>query len=297
MKVSLSVFGAARSPLSAEIPVIYIVHGFLSNASNMTGLKNLLSPLLPNATIHCFNYDWKQSVLLSGAELAHSIFGNPDKERPLVLVGHSMGGLVSRVANVILSDPSGFATQVPFLSYSGYQDDINFIKSYAFAAMPKRKVSGVVTLAAPNSGAMLQGQLSSYMALIHWATNQVSSFRHPSVQDLTTDRLFRLLQQYTSSTPVFSISGSKMNRFSTGAGQILRVSGKLGLNLTLPHDLVVEDLSVDLTKSILPNESTNHGNASYMHLRAYEDCTDVTHSSIHNNQVVAEYIVDFVSRC
>ena len=297
MKVSLTTFGAARSPVSAEKPVIYVVHGFLSDATSMAGLKSLLDALLPKAAIHCFGYNWKQSVLLSGAELAHTIFGDLDQERPLVLVGHSMGGLVSRIANVILSDPSAFAAQVPFLSYFGYQDDINFIKSYSFAAMSKRKVSGVVTLATPNSGAMLQGQLSSYMALIHWAANNVSSFRHPSVQDLTTDRLFRLLQHFTSSTPVLSISGSKMNRFSTGAGQILKVSGKLGLNLTVPHDLVVEDVSVDLAKSILPNESTHHGTVPYLHLRAYEDCTDVTHSSIHNNQLVAEYIVDFISRC
>ena len=117
------------------------------------------------------------------------------------------------------------------------------------------------------------------------------------MQDLTTDRLFRLLQYFGTSTPVLSISGSKVNRFTTGAGQIVRSASKLGLNLTLPHDLVVEDVSVDLSKSILPNEVIHHGNALYLHLRAYEDCTDVTHSSIHNNQVVADYIADFVSRC
>ena len=58
-----------------------------------------------------------------------------------------------------------------------------------------------------------------------------------------------------------------------------------------------EMISVDLTTSILPNESTHHGTVPYLHLRAYEDCTDVTHSSIHNSQLVAEYIGDFVSRC
>jgi hypothetical protein len=144
---------------------------------------------------------------------------------------------------------------------------------------------------------MLQGQVSSYMALVQWAVNRAASFRHPSVQDLTTDRLFRLLQHFPTSTPVLSISGSKVNRFTTGAGQIVRSASKLGLNLTLPHDLVVEDISVDLSKSILPNEVIDHGNAIYLHLRAYENCTDVTHSSIHNNQVVADYIADFASRC
>jgi hypothetical protein len=269
----------------------------MSNAGNMVDLETLLRQLLPNATINCFRYDWKQSVLRSGAELANAGFNDAGEQKPLIFVGHSMGGLVSRVANVILSKPADFAALVPFLSSIDYQDDINAVKAYRFGLKMKRRVNGIVTLATPNSGAMLQGQVSSYMALVQWAVNRAASFRHPSVQDLTTDRLFRLLQHFPTSTPVLSISGSKVNRFTTGAGQIVRSASKLGLNLTLPHDLVVEDISVDLSKSILPNEVIDHGNAIYLHLRAYENCTDVTHSSIHNNQVVADYIADFASRC
>ena len=297
MRVDLSTFGPARLPLWAEAPVIYISHGFLSNAGSMGNLQNLVQSVLPKAKIQCFNYDWKQSVLRSGADLANAVFSSGDEKSALLLVGHSMGGLVSRVANAILSNPASFAALVPFLSYFDYQDDLNVVKAYDFGSKTIRKVNGVVTLATPNSGAMLQGQMSSYMSLAQWAANQVSSFRHPSVRDLTTDRLFRLLQNLSTSTPILSISGSKMNRFTTGSGQILRVTGKMGLNLTLPHDLVVEDISVDLSKSILPNELTHHGSARYVHIRAYQDCTDVTHFSIHNNPVLADYIADFVSRC
>src|SRR5438270_698022 len=296
MRVDLKTFGPARVPLSSETPLIYVMHGIFSNAGNMVNLDTRLQQLLPNATIHRFGYDWRQSVLRSGAELANAAFNDAGEEKQLLFVGHSMGGLVSRVANVILSKPAEFAALVPFLSRFDYQDDINILKAYSFSSKTKRIVNGIVNLATPNSGAMLQGQVSSYMALVQWAVNQVASFRHPSVQDLTTDRLFRLLQYFGTSTPVLSISGSKVNRFTTGAGQIVRSASKLGLNLTLPHDLVVEDVSVDLSKSILPNEVIHHGNALYLHLRAYEDCTDVTHSSIHNNQVVADYIADFVSR-
>jgi len=297
MNVDLSAFGTARSPLSAEVPVIYIVHGFASDPASMTKLEARLTALLPSATIHRFGHHWPQSVVRSGAELADAAFNGADESRPLFFVGHSMGGLVSRVANVILTDPTGFAARVPRLSSHGYQDDVNQIKKYALEYKPKRKVNGIVTLATPNSGAMLQGQVSLYLALLQAIVAKVSSFRHPSVQDLTTDRLFRLLQHFSSSTPVLSISGSKMNRFTIGAGQILRTSGQLGLNLTLPHDLVVEDISVDLDRSILPNEITHHGSSPYIHLRAYENCTDVWHSSIHDNSVVAAYIADFASRC
>jgi triacylglycerol esterase/lipase EstA (alpha/beta hydrolase family) len=297
MRVNLQTFGSARSPLSQETPVIYVSHGFNSNASNMAQLTALLQQSLPSATIHAFDYDWKQSVVRSGAELAETIFDDVLEDQPLLLVGHSMGGLVSRVANVILSTPADFAALVPLLSYFEYQDDINALKAYGFASRSKRKVNGIVTLATPNSGALLQGQVSSYMALVQWAVNRAASFRHPSVQDLTTDRLFRLLQNFSAPTPLLSISGSKMNRFTTGAGQIVSSAGKLGLTLTLPHDLLVEDVSVDLSKSILPNEVMHHGDAPYLHLRAYENCTDVTHSSIHNIQVIADYIADFASRC
>jgi hypothetical protein len=279
MRVDLKAFGAAR-PLLSEAPIIFIVHGFASKAAKMVQLEALLQKLLPKATIHRFDYRWEQSVLRSGAELADAAFSVVDEQQRLLFVGHSMGGLVSRVANVILSKPTQFAALVPFLSSFDYQDDVPAVKAYRFGTKVQRKINGIVTLATPNSGAMLQGQVSSYLALVQWVVNHVTSHRHPSVQDLTTDRLFRLLQCFATSTPLLSISGSK-----------------LGLNLTLPHDLVVEDISVDLSKSILPNEITHHGDAVYMHLRAYENCTDVTHSSIHNNQLLAAYIADFVSRC
>jgi len=295
-KVDLKVFGKARSYPSGPNPVIYLSHGFLSNSNNMAPCAALLQQVLPGATVHRFSYDWKQTVLRSGAELANLVFNDQGEQRPIYLVGHSMGGLVSRVANAILSNPADFSALIPFLSSFDYQDDVNWLKAFTFGMKASRRINGLVTLATPNSGAIMQGQVSSYMTLVHWAVNQVTSLQHPSVQDLTTDRLFRLLQSFGTSTPTLSISGSRMNRFSVGSGHILRATGKLGLNLTLPHDSLVEDVSVDLTKSILPNELTFHGDAPYVHLRAYENCTDVTHTSIHQNRVVADYIADFVTR-
>src|SRR5271166_2847121 len=197
MKVSLDVFGSRRQPLSAEVPLLYISHGFKSNAGSMLQLEQRIQQLLPLATIYRFGYDWRQSVLRSGAELAHTVFANTDITRPLLLVGHSMGGLVSRVANVILTDPAAFAALVPLLSSFEYPDDINLIKAFSFGSKVKRKVNGIITLATPNSGAFLQGQVSSYLALGQWAVNRIASFPYPSVHDLTTDRLFRLLQNFS----------------------------------------------------------------------------------------------------
>ena len=226
MRVDLKRFGTPRSPLSSEKPVIYIVHGFMSNAGNMVDLETLLRQLLPNATINCFDYDWKQSVLRSAAELANASFKDAGEQKPLIFVGHSMEVWFHESPMLILSNPADFAALGSFLSSIDYQDDMNAVKAYRFGLKTKRRVNGIVTLATPNSGALLQGQVSSYMAVVQWAVNRAASFRHPSVQDLTTDRLFRLLQHFPTSTPVLSISGSKVNRFTTGAGQIVRSASK-----------------------------------------------------------------------
>jgi pimeloyl-ACP methyl ester carboxylesterase len=297
MNVSLRIFGVPRLPVVNQAPLIYICHGFNSNAGNMIRLEQLIGHVLPNATTYRFQYDWRHSVVRSGAKLADTIFNSANTGKPLLLVGHSMGGLVSRIANVILTQPTAFAAEVPKLDSFGYGDDIKPLSAFNFGLKAIRNVNGIVTLATPNSGAFLQGQVSSYLALAQWGVNLAASFRHPSVHDLTTDRLFRFLQHFSTKTPFLSVSGSRANRFAAGAGQIVRTVGKLGINLTLPNDFVVEDVSVDLSKSILPNEVMHHGNARYLHLRAYEDCTRVTHSSIHQERTIAEYIGDFASRC
>jgi triacylglycerol esterase/lipase EstA (alpha/beta hydrolase family) len=297
MKVSLNIFGPPRLPVANEAPLIYISHGFKSDAENMSELERLIGHVMPRAITYRFPYNWRHSVVRSGAELADAVFKNTKIDRPLLLVGHSMGGLVSRVANLILTDPTAFADQILKLGSFDYRNDIKRLTEFSFKSKTKRRVNGIVTLATPNSGAFLQGQVSSYLALAQWGVNLVASLRHPSVPDLTTDRLFRFLQQFSTQTPLLSVSGSRINRFRTGAGLLNQTTSKLGLNLSFPNDWVVEDLSVDLSKSILPNEVIHHGNALYLHLRAYENCTSVTHSSIHQERTIADYIGDFASRC
>jgi hypothetical protein len=298
MKVDLQpVFGALRQPVKGETPLIFLVHGFASSPVAMDQLEKFIHASLPLAQLNKYGYDWKQSVLRSGAELADAVFSLHDPRVPVYLVGHSMGGLVCRVANVILADPTKFSGLIPWLMPLGFQDDINFLKRFNFSSRTDRTVNGVVTLATPNSGAMLQGQVSGLLSVIQFGMGRFSSLRHQSVLDLTTDRLFRLLQLFSVSNPILSISGSLGSRFTAGSGQITKLLGYVGLNLTMPHDGVVEDVSVDLKKSVLPNECLDHGSSPYLHLRAYEDCTDVGHHGIHDRRIVADYIVDFVARC
>jgi hypothetical protein len=64
----------------------------------------------------------------------------------------------------------------------------------------------------------------------------------------------------------------------------------------LPNDGLVEDRSVDLKASILPNEICHMGTSKYLHLREYYDCTEVQHSSIYNDEAVYDALVAFIQR-
>ncbi len=155
----------------------------------------------------------------------------------------------------------------------------------------------LITLATPNSGAMLHGQVSGIPSLLKLTLNLFPPTNLESVADLTTDRLFRFLQNFSSSTPTLSISGSKGNRFARGSGSISSWLGKRGLRIEMPNDLIVEDRSVDLHYSILPNEAIHMGSAKYLHARAYQDCTDVWHSNIYDDPNAREIITDCLKSC
>lgn len=83
--------------------------------------------------------------------------------------------------------------------------------------------------------------------------------------------------------------------YGLGAGSLL--DRAQWTHTETPHDYVVEDRSVDLTSSILPNEVLQQGTAAYVHLRAYTDCTSVTHTGIYDHQFVRAAVLEFMKRC
>jgi pimeloyl-ACP methyl ester carboxylesterase len=294
-----SMFGKLRKNLAQWDPVIVIRHGICSSFQAFVKLAAYLQKSLPQATIDNQNYPWRDSVLVNGARLANHILKTYSPDRPLVLVGHSMGGLVCRIANIALRDPSSFVLlvsgQMLGLGYAG--TEMLEIQNLRLTNHPPRSVERVITLATPNSGAALQGQVTGIAALLQVGINAFPPTRSGSVADLTSDRLFRLLQNFCVDTPTLSISGSKGNRFALGSGQLTAWLTKAGLRLEMPHDLIVEDRSVDLRNSILPNEIVQQGSTPYLHMRTYLDCTDVTHTNIYDDVTVRETIVDCISRC
>ena len=203
-----------------------------------------------------------------------------------------------RVANCILRNQDFTVVTLPLARSLGYASaEILEIQQYQFGQHSVRPVKALAALATPNSGALLQGQVSGIAALTQKMLNIFPPTQVSSVADLTTDRLFQILQYQTVDTSVLSISGSRWNRFATASGQATKWLALGGIQLDMPHDSIVEDRSVNLTFSILANEIVHQGSSLYMHLRAYEGCTDVIHTNIYDDWKVRDYLVDFFLRC
>lgn len=210
-----------------------------------------------------------------------------------------MGGLIIRVANALLTDIN-FRSALHLLAKPfGYsQQDIDVWNKTTLSSSRKKRenIAGIVTLATPNSGAMLHGQVSGIGALVHGAVQLFAPAGCESIADLTTARIFLLLEHAKSSTPMLSISGSRFNRLSRGSGQFASWGTKLGITMEYPHDGIVEDRSVDLAHSVIANEVIHLGTAPYLHMRAYKTCTLVSHIEIYDNPEAQSSVIDFIQR-
>lgn len=277
--------------------LVAICHGILSNADNMLELQNGISG--PGVTAYRHPYEWrKTSVLVSGMGLAEAVRGLVDEAKgdleEVVLIGHSQGGLVSRVAAAALENPDGLKAGIEALTHSGGLEGYKGEALRAWEHFERSgtghrpvRLRGVATLATPNSGALTFGQLSIAGRLISGGLSWIGekTGQAKDLSELTTDRLFRVLQYvHIANVRYLSISGSASNRFSKASwtevvGE-LPLLGRLGINLELPNDLIVEDESVDMRESVLPTEIADLS-SQYEHVRLFRNCTDVDHAKIH----------------
>jgi hypothetical protein len=287
-------FGSARRRSNYSDCVIVVRHGFKSNHQPFIKLSDRLPTGFAGAVIDNLDYTWTKPIIENGIELALYILKIYKDSQPLCLIGHSMGGLVCRVANVVLTRTVEFQDYITAFSMAGGPSYLDPVKKL-LAGLRRREVSGLVTLATPNSATLTYGQLAGWMKMSTVATTLGFPNKTASFVDLTTDRLFRVLQNFRVDTPTLSVSGSAHNRFAKkppALGVLVGLAGKLAL----PNDGLVEDRSVDLKASILPNEIYHMGTGKYLHLREYFDCTGVTHSSIYDDDAVYEALSAFIER-
>jgi pimeloyl-ACP methyl ester carboxylesterase len=290
-------------PVDAQNTPIVIRHGIFSDKKAMSGLEAACRRILPNCQVDNETYRWQDSILHSGVQLAQHVgqlFLSQPAFNKLILIGHSQGGLVCRIAAAALLSPSDLLAVLQKLQTSedqyygvaidGLRKLVGQTKDYAWPTI----VVGVAMLATPNSGAITYGQLSLQAQLAVGAAKHLASLGGwKNFDELTTDKLFRIFQRIKiADARYLSISGSRINKYRSLSARTLSsipVIGRLGLYLDLPNDLIVEDSSVDISKAPLPSEIADL-TIRYRHVRTYTDCTDVTHIAIHSNSVVEQVL-------
>lgn len=266
----------------------------------MKDLVRLLQQNISDVEIDNDDATWKAPVLQSGLQLARKVLDTFDvnRHKRIILIGHSQGGLLSRVAAAAICDPN-FST---ILSTRGYKlDPDDWPDSYQqLARTTSPYLKGVITLATPNAGAFTFGQLSLSGRLVLKAKTKLAGLLGVhDIADLTTDRLFRFLQHLrVPDVHYLSISGSIVSRYSKANHDdlaMIPLVSRLGIHLEKPNDGIVEDCSVDLSQAPLPSEIYDPAN-QYEHIRVYRDCIDVSHVNIHSNNTVVEMIRDRIAQ-
>jgi pimeloyl-ACP methyl ester carboxylesterase len=290
-----TVFGQQRANWQNANPYVVIRHGILSDDTPFQGLAKFIQTKFPNAIIDNQRYTWTDSVVLNGTRLAKALLAEPNAaNRALVLIGHSMGGLVCRVANLLLRDPSLISgNRQVFQNYcDGDRNAFSTLLGLGLNQHAARNVNLLVTIGTPNSGAMLKAQISALADVLR----KVLSVKFASLKDMNTARLFQLLQYFTVDTPTLSISGSGWNRFKKSSTPPIFWAPHAAASFNFPNDMIVEDRSFDLAQSILPSELLSHPAAKYLHVRMYRDCTDVIHTTMYDHEEVRNLLIDCMAR-
>ena len=283
--------------------IVFLRHGILSSAERMADLEKAIeeaSVCGRRIEVNNQSYLWRNSVLLNGIELATQVLERISSQDcdHIALVGHSQGGLVCRVAAAALSSREELLQGINRAGYIDGQYRREAIDKLTTLGSPEKvlqKLRGVITLATPNSGAMTFGQLA-FGGKVTLGIAQLIGAAGIVVNlaDLTTDRLFRILQHVkVRKIRYLSISGSAVNRFSVFSHSDLSeipLASRLGVHLELPNDWIVEDESANIKNAVLPPEIADVQN-QYEHIRWYPDCSQVTHPGVHANSDVRQIVI------
>ena len=251
----------------------FFCHGIFSKSEKLDWLAG---KVCQHARIgQCYNndYKWKDSIVASGIKLAKEVVQATTPGSPVLLVGHSQGGLVCRVAAVVLMG--------------------EHLKMGVRLTESPRKL-GIITIATPNAGALTYGQMSvmaeGLVKMIGESVELVAKVHNR--KDLMTPRLFQDLENWRVNAKYLSISGVYVNRYSRGVARFadLLPVKRVSVRFDLPNDLVVEDSSTDLRQSLIRPEIDLTCN--YRHVRAYPKSISLHHCNVHESDEVVNVILD-----
>ena len=290
--------------------LIWLLHGVRSDAAHMseleTGLRGALAKTQKavQAAVHNRGYEWQRPAIHAALDEVGKLFRHKGDD-PLVLVGHSQGGLVCRLLAACICEPdsleSGLNGQSIYLAgeVSAWRHRLRGLVTDPQRKQLQKRLRGVVMLATPNNGALTFGQLSLIgRAVSIGARTGLSMLSQANWDDLATDRLFQVLQHVSvKSIKYLSVSASGISRFSPlnqGDFALIPYVERLGVNLDLPNDRFVEDISVDLNEATWKPEIADL-DRQYEHVKWYVGCGAQTHSTIHESSAVHEVVADRIS--
>ncbi|MCY4408166.1 MAG: hypothetical protein OXC15_17495 [Rhodospirillaceae bacterium] len=262
-------------------------HGIFANSESMEWLADQLDKTGRFGEPNNENYSWRDEVVRSGLELADRVLA-ADDESKVLLIGHSQGGLVSRVAAVALAGTQ-LGTRGQFTE--------RIVQWQCDRGAPNKALGklAVVTIATPNAGALTAGQISVAAELLGRTIFKAVHLldRECELLDLRTPRLFQEFQNWRVAARYLSVSGVCVNRYSRG---LIRDLAELwpvrcvSVRFDIPNDLVVEDSSTDLRQSLIrPEIDLAH---SYRHVRAYPKSISLNHRDVRKSPEVVNVIID-----
>ncbi len=157
-----------------RIPVL-MVHGLWSSPVTWMPMFNDLrsfSELRRNYQFWFYHYPTGQPFWLSATQLRNELQTlrnqlDPDRQyealNQMVLVGHSMGGLVSRMQTIDSRDDFWkILSDKPFEEIQGTPEDIQLLKTAAFFK-PSREIRRVVTIGTPHRGSDYANDLTRWV--------------------------------------------------------------------------------------------------------------------------------------
>ena len=265
----------------------FYCHGIFSNSESMDWLAQELGKKEGFRRPTNETYDWRDQIVNSGIELAETILSTTQADSEVLLVGHSQGGLVCRVAAVALAGEH-VGTAGPFTGRL-----VRWQCGRDVSAARRRL--GVVTIATPNAGAMTFGQMSVAAELlgrtIMGAADLIAGAS--DLRDLTTPRLFQEFEKWRVEARCLSISGVCVNRYSRGyvrdLTELLPIK-RVSVRFDVPNDLLVEDSSTNLRESLIRPEVEL--DEDYKHVRAYPSSISLHHTNVQQSEEVLNVISD-----